>query len=329
MEKMKNISISFIVPVYNVEDYLERCIISIMNQGIKESKYEIILVNDGSTDRSLEVCKSYEKRFNCVKCYSQKNQGLSVARNTGIDYADGKYIMFVDSDDFLEPMIVPCLIEKADELDSDLLFFQCKTYPYNNEILNVQPFELNKTYNGEYVLLHGMKVSSVWSNIYNSNFLKGTKIRFFPGIYGEDIDFNYRLYPKAKKIVFSDALVYNYVINVESITRTTNKLKLEKRVLDSLIIVKNIFVYINTADISIELKDFYKRIMNSSLAGTCIKLLTDRSLYSTDFAKRFLEQAETNGLYPIEGKTKSFKSTLLLPLLNNKRLYLFLERIIH
>ena len=101
--------ISVVLPVYNVEEYLERCIDSIINQGIKETDYEIILVNDGSTDGSFDICRKYEKSLSCIRCYSQKNQGLSVARNTGISHAQGQYIMFVDSDDYIEKN---CLFKK-------------------------------------------------------------------------------------------------------------------------------------------------------------------------------------------------------------------------
>ena len=92
--------ISIIIPVYNVEKYLEECIESVINQTYRN--LEIILVDDGSTDKCLETCKEYEKRDNRIKVIHQENAGVSVARNVGIDFSTGQYIGFVDSDDFIE-----------------------------------------------------------------------------------------------------------------------------------------------------------------------------------------------------------------------------------
>ena len=92
--------ISIIVPVYNVEKYLEQCLESLLNQTYKN--IEIIVVNDGSTDQSLDILKKYSFKDNRIKLYSQKNQGISAARNTALEHINGKYVMFVDSDDWIE-----------------------------------------------------------------------------------------------------------------------------------------------------------------------------------------------------------------------------------
>ena len=92
--------VSIIVPVFNVEKYLSRCINSLVAQDYKQ--LEIILVNDGSTDSSMTICKEYEKKDNRIKIINQQNQGLSMARNAGLKLAHGKYICFVDSDDWVE-----------------------------------------------------------------------------------------------------------------------------------------------------------------------------------------------------------------------------------
>ena len=95
--------ISVIVPVYNVKNYLEKCLDSIINQTYKN--LEIILINDGSTDESLDICYMYEKKDNRIKVYNQENHGLSYTRNRGIEIARGKYIGFVDSDDVISPFM--------------------------------------------------------------------------------------------------------------------------------------------------------------------------------------------------------------------------------
>ena len=116
--------LSIIVPVYNVEEYLPHCINSLLDQGLTEKQYEIILVNDGSTDNSPVICQSYVDKYPFIHCYSQKNQGLSGARNTGMKHVKGKYVQFVDSDDFLQPNSIKAVLEAAEKYDADLAFFQ-------------------------------------------------------------------------------------------------------------------------------------------------------------------------------------------------------------
>ena len=323
MEKIKDIVISFIVPVYNVEEYLERCIDSIVNQGIKETDYEIILVNDGSTDGSLDICRKYEKSLSCIRCYSQKNQGLSVARNTGISHAQGQYIMFVDSDDFLEPNKVPDLIKTADEFDAELLFYRAKFYPDRHEITNIQPFEIRKVYDGEYVLLHGMKVSSVWGNLYLREFIMSVGLKFFEEINHEDIEYNYRLYPHARRIIFSDIVAYHYNVSGESITRTSDSLKLQKLMFDNVDVAANVIRYYRESNFSMSLKNFVIRRMNSVVVSMLLLPFRDSKM-KVSFIRQFLEYASQRGVYPIKGRTLSWKTTVLIPLLNQKKLYLFL-----
>ncbi len=327
MEKIKDIVISFIVPIYNVEKYLERCIDSIINQGIEETDYEIILVNDGSTDGSLDICKRYEVNQSCIKCYSQKNQGLSVARNTGIEHAQGKYIMFVDSDDFLEQNKVPDLIKTANNFDAELLFYRARFYPDRHEITNIQPFEIEKVYDGEYVLLHGMKVSSVWGNLYLREFILSAGLKFFEGISHEDIEYNYRLYPHARRIVFSDIVAYHYNVSGESITRTSDPLKLQKLMLDNVDVAAHVIRYYRDSKFSTRLKDSVVRRMNSVIVSMLLLFFRDSKI-NISFIRQFLEYACQRGVYPISGKTLSWKTTVLIPCLNRKDFYLFLCKLL-
>ena len=96
---MKNITISIIIPIYNVERYLEECLESVVNQS--DSFDEVLLINDGSTDNSLLICERYTSLYNNIKLINKINEGPSIARNIGMQYASGDYIMFLDSDDFL------------------------------------------------------------------------------------------------------------------------------------------------------------------------------------------------------------------------------------
>ena len=116
--------ISVVVPVYNVEKYLRKCIDSIINQTYKN--LEIILVDDGSPDKCGEICDEYAKKDNRVKVIHKKNAGVSSARNDGIDNATGEYIIFVDSDDWLEDNAIEIMVDKLNEYDYDCVF--CNFY---------------------------------------------------------------------------------------------------------------------------------------------------------------------------------------------------------
>ena len=129
---MKKTIISIIVPVYNVEKYLSKCIDSLINQTIKN--IEIILVNDGSTDNSLDIMKKYEKKHNNIVCIDKENGGQASARNKALTEAKGKYVTFVDSDDWIAPDMCEKLLNKAQEDQSDLVFASYYKVESGNEI---------------------------------------------------------------------------------------------------------------------------------------------------------------------------------------------------
>ena len=119
----KNKLISIIIPVYNVAHYLEKSIGSVYNQGLLENEFEVIIVDDGSTDDSLIVTQNFTKEKNNVLIVSQKNKGLGGARNTGIENAKGDYILFLDADDWILPNVLPNIIEIASENQLEILEF--------------------------------------------------------------------------------------------------------------------------------------------------------------------------------------------------------------
>ena len=319
--------LSIIVPVYNVEEYLPHCINSLLDQGLTEKQYEIILVNDGSTDNSPVICQSYVDKYPFIHCYSQKNQGLSGARNTGMKHVAGKYIQFVDSDDFLQPNSIKAVLEAAEKYDADLAFFQGRYYPQTEKITCIHPFEHDKVYNGDDLLLSSMIVGSVWCNIYKTTFLKESKITFYPGIFHEDIDFNHRLYPKARRVIFTDADVYRYRYNNGSITHVKNPKKAEKRILDNILISHNIKNLVSEDYISPAVKKVYMRKSNSILMGELLTLVRDKSSFELNFAVRCVDYAKGLGVYPIKGKTLSWKTTFLKCFINSRFLYLSAVRL--
>ena len=139
-----NIVISIIIPVYNVEKWLNKCIDSILVQSYKN--FEIILVNDGSTDKSGDICDKYSKEDNRIKVFHNKNKGLSYSRNFGVKNSNGKYVMFVDSDDFISDInIIDKFINILEKDKSDFIYTSyCRFNDENEEeITEILPIDIN------------------------------------------------------------------------------------------------------------------------------------------------------------------------------------------
>jgi glycosyltransferase involved in cell wall biosynthesis len=328
---MYNLRLSIIVPIYNVENYLECCVDTLLCQDLDHCEYEIILVNDGSTDKSYEIAKSLVKRSKNIRLYSQKNGGLSSARNTGMKYAMVRYVIFVDSDDFIEKNKLEKILSICELYDLDLCFFLSKVF-YNDgstKFINIQPFNYNIIYTGEFIVLNGVKISSVWSCVYSHDFLKETNILFYKGIVHEDIDFNMKLYPLAKRIMFVKIQIYNYRRGIESLTFTKSAKKILSMISDNLLVANDVISYMEKSNFSNKIKRYYYEVFNSMLVSELISFFYKESnLISLDFIHYFINESKKYNLYPIRGKALSWKTSILIPLLNIEWLYFVCIKII-
>lgn len=217
--------ISIIVPTYNVEKYIRTCIESILAQTYRN--IEVIIVNDGSTDQSLAVISDLICSHHNIKVINQKNQGLSVARNTGIDAATGKYIAFVDADDKIKPDFVSSLYQIADKTGADIVRGSFRDFNGNIPKGWVPDFNVPTNY-GTIVLdqfLSSNIAFVVWSSIYRLDFINSNHIRFTPGILFEDADFTIRAYMLAKLVATSPEPNYAYRINRPGSILTTKTTK--------------------------------------------------------------------------------------------------------
>ena len=223
--------ISVIIPVYNVEKYLERCVESVMKQTFKN--IEVILVNDGSTDGSLAVAEGLKKKYPQIIIVNKKNGGLSSARNAGVKASSGAYIAFLDSDDWVTPdcyeyMLNLAVANKA-EL-SDVMIYQVRSE--QDEIPTLE--EKIDVYSGRNILEHylfrGMSEQngapySACRKLYKRDLFRDDTANFVEGTVNEDICFNYRILRKCTKIVVSNQVKYLYFQGEESITNGAMKKK--------------------------------------------------------------------------------------------------------
>lgn len=230
------IKLSVIVPIYKVEQYLRKCIDSLLHQDLSQEEYEIILVDDGSPDNCGDICEEYAGRFAQVKVIHRENGGLSAARNSGIEVARGRFVQFVDSDDYLEPNVLKTLTEKMEADQLDILRFN-----YRNVNERYEVFEPNKVskpfvdYRDE--VCDGLTFLSerlgfgcyAWQFMIKRELLEDCT--FKEGIYFEDTEWTPRVLLKAQRMTSIDLMVYNYLFREGSITQSVDEKK-KRKVLD-------------------------------------------------------------------------------------------------
>lgn len=217
--------ISVIVPVYNAEKYIIECIESVISQSFTD--WELLLINDGSTDNTSNIIDEYELKDSRVKSFHFENEGLSVARNRGIDRACGNFIIFLDADDTLLPDSINKLYNVAVESKSDIVagkIFKGKVIPkISDSVYEWSTFTPEKAI--EKVLYQSILLPSACGKLYCKKLFK--ELRFEPGILYEDLNIFYLLFDRCEKITFINTLVYFYRLNLKSLTNTWCKKRLD------------------------------------------------------------------------------------------------------
>lgn len=230
MTKLNRMKFSFILPAYNIESYVEECIQNIAIQcesATDMADYEIIIVNDGSTDSTGEIVADLAKYNDKLIVLNQKNSGLSKTRNVGMDAASGNYILFVDGDDFIRLGTLYGLMNFCSKVHSDLVVFGANSYDGINEhsfftVDNLTIADNSEPLNGLKQMLHSDYSFGwcVWHYVFRHEFLRESGLRFIDGRISEDVDFTLRVLVAAKTIsCYKGDAVYNYrVTNTSSIS---------------------------------------------------------------------------------------------------------------
>lgn len=237
--------LSIIVPVYNGEKFIEKCIDSIINQTLKE--IEILIVNDGSKDNTLSIIEGIAKKDSRVKILNQKNFGVSAARNNGISKVRGKYIAFVDADDYIDKTMYEKMYKKAEKFNSDIVICNVNDVLNNNKKvslnLNEGIIDIRKLTESEFLSNEYFKLgTAVWHKIFKSNLIKENKIKFinYSEVASEDTLFNYEAMLKAKRLYCIDEALYDYRINEVSLTKSKSaKENMVKRCMNTVSIMSD------------------------------------------------------------------------------------------
>ncbi|WP_433959451.1 glycosyltransferase [Cytobacillus horneckiae] len=302
---MENIKVSIVVPVYNVESELIRCLESLVNQSIKN--IEIILINDGSNDSSPQICEVYKNKYDNISLINKTNGGLSSARNTGLKKAKGEYILFVDSDDYISVNACEQLLKNGLEDNLDIVVgnafciknnINIKMCHSENSLGRVMP---GSQFLKEQLVNGNMNMASCF-NLYRREFLLENSLFFKEGILHEDEDWTPRVFLIAEKVKYIDLLFYYYIIRHNSITTKVDKSQNGIDLINTCNALEKHYSNIEDKELKILLNDYLVTVYLQAIHYG--DLYRRKNLYSTKF------------LFG-KAKTKKNKIKVLLFLINN------------
>jgi len=317
-------NLTIIIPVYNCAEFLLKGFENLKPLYNSSISFEIIYVNDGSTDNSLSILNNLEKENNFIKVITQKNQGSSGARNTAIEIAQGNYIQFLDSDDYTDIEKIISLLIDAQNQNLDLIGYRMD---YVNETYNKigertkQNVPFNKTISGQQALIEGYQPSSICVFLFKNSFIQKNKLRITPKITHMDVEFMTRVMLKAEKVYFKDLIAYHYLQREGSITKPKTKEKLEQLLFDEIIIANLMKNNLNQLQEKKIIKTLEKNY-NSVVWNLLWRFIVKPQEVSYQFKTKCLAALENHALYPIKGSLKSPFQNLTRLFFNNKFLYL-------
>lgn len=313
--------ISVIVPVYNVEHFLSECVDSIINQ--RYNNLEILLIDDGSTDKSGEICDKYSKKDSRIKTIHQSNKGLSGARNAALDIASGDYITFVDSDDIIESDMVSTMVNYIED-GIDIVACQLKRINENGENLkNVVDLNINKKITGTSEIMKAYQVyndidTPACGKLYKRSLFDN--VRFPENKIHEDVFTTYRILSLCNSLVVLSNSYYGYRVRSNSITQSQFKEK-NMDLLEAMI-KKNEFIANSFPSLS-----GYSRSDICYACNQCILKLAESSKINVDLKKKILDQIQSHyrqyGVSYLKSSKKNVlkKTLVLLGVINSKMLY--------
>ena len=258
--------VSVIMPVYNVEQYLPKCLASIVNQTLND--IEIICVNDGSTDNCPKILEEFKSKDDRIKIINKENGGVSIARNAGLEIASGEYIGFIDADDYIDENFFELLYNEAKENDADVA---CGGIKRENDgqthfFINYSQMVITNDIYDKINFSKIVQFSFVWNKIFRHSFLKENELKFMPNVNFEDIIFSAQFTMKSDILVCVPNTFYHYVKRNESISQHMDIFDIRNDMLYSLKFMCN---YFKEAGIDFNklpvLSEIYQRVRNEKV----------------------------------------------------------------
>lgn len=256
--------LSIVIPVYNVEDYIQRCLESILDLPIGNNSYEVIIVNDGTKDNSMSIVKDMLQDNYVI--INQSNQGLGAARNTGLRAAKGEWVLFLDSDDYVDSTKLAELCRKASAPGIDIVIGDYTILYDQSKVVGKYTIDSENDIcmNGrEFFLRYYHQINTmVWRNLYRVDFLKAHSMQFTEGVCFEDVNWTPQCLLEAQKVYYSPIPFYYYVIRSGSIMQSKIS---EKKIDDYILVHKDLLVSSIRYDCEVQ-----KKISQSTVLGLLV-----------------------------------------------------------
>lgn len=329
--------LSIIIPAYNSEKHIENCVKNIYNQKMNSNDYEIIIVNDGSKDKTKEIIVQLKKSYPNIVLINQSNQGSSVARNTGVNIASGEYIYFLDSDDYLANNTLSIVLQVASKRKPDIITFEairtsdltltkCKK---NNVDINNIDFVSGQ----EYLEKKPEHRVEIWWYFLKREFLLKTGATFKKGVFHQDVIFTMSLFIEAQKVINLPLDVYRYYQSEGSSIRNKKPSHLKKIIDDYIILFNDVELFIKN------ITHKYPNISKSIISNINKRKQRDaffmiirvvRAKFTINILEKYLKQLTKSKAYPVpysvaDNQNNKIKYYLMIFIINHKLfLYSFL-----
>lgn len=294
--------VSVIIPVYNVEKYLPKCLNSVVNQSLKE--IEIICVNDGSTDNSMQILEEYKRRDYRIQLITQKNKGLSGARNTGASIANGEYIYFIDSDDYITENALEYLYDEVTENQLEIILFDGISFYENKELKNkyenidccYRSKEYGKVYTGQELYVKMRKDNTfrpmVWLQMINREYYVNKELSFYEGILHEDVLFTTQCILQAERVSHRKKTFYHYRRRTGAITSDSVSFA---KVYGKFVSLINIIVFLQrnnfNAEVELYMRNYLQWLLNEARKEyASLPIIEKLKIDSLSLTEKFLFQ---------------------------------------
>lgn len=305
--------LSIIVPGQNVEAYIGKCLDSLLDQDISSSDYEIIVVNDGSTDRTKEIVEGCVSSHSNVILINQQNKGLSGARNSGVNVARGLYVMYIDSDDYIEKNVLGGLLAQSERDNLDVLRYNYRNVDEDyNVIVPKRNNKLYVDYSGDVMdgfsfLTHRLGYACyAWQFLIKAEIAKN--VLFKEGIYFEDTEWAPRMLNEAKRVASTDLVVYNYLKRTNSITNAVDEAKKRKVIEDKMSLIEGLRLQ------SLDKPD--KRWYEGMIAHTVLSIIGLVAIQYYDERNAYISRLKGMDVFPLSLNRSSLRNKIKLMMIS-------------
>lgn len=323
--------LSVIIPLYNSAKWLPKCLDSVLDQDVPLDELEVICINDGSPDNSEEIALKYQQKYpNTIVVLSQENQGPSGARNNGMKHATGKYLCFVDPDDYVEPQVFGGLIKKMTEGDLDMLRFNYQIVDENYKPVEKCEFEKQFDYSpcvmsGAEFLANRLDIAcNIWRYMYRTELITANEIWCFTGDYFDDTPWLPLVLMKAERLDICDTVVYDYQERSDSLVKANSLPRVKKKNQGFLLLIRLLLEEIKglrgekvsydsmkvlrNANLSSDLCDKIVLWYQMMIAHCVISLLTSVAIYEYKSRRYVFKELNDLGVFPLSSYRASAKN---------------------